>query len=139
RGEKISKSMPATRIDPVKLASALAVGPLGMPLGIDAMRYYLMREVPLGNDGDFTFESLFGRFNAELANDLGNLVNRAMTMISKSAAEHPPRRDDAIYAAGDNPSRQLEDHATETAASVARELEAFAPSRALETLWRFLA
>jgi methionyl-tRNA synthetase len=138
RGEKISKSMPATRIDPVKLANALAVGPLGTPLGIDAMRYYLMREVPLGNDGDFTFESLFGRFNAELANDLGNLVNRAMTMIAKFAPDFPPRRDDAIFQAGENPSWQLEVTAFETANAVARELEAFAPSKALELLWRFV-
>ena len=40
------------------------------------MRYFLLREMPLGNDGDFTYESLFERYNAELANDLGNLVNR---------------------------------------------------------------
>jgi len=140
RGEKISKSMPATRIDPVVLARALGVGPLGQSLGIDAMRYYLLREVPLGNDGDFTFESLFGRFNAELANDLGNLVNRSLTLISKFAAEHPPVRDDQLQgeAAGDNVYRQLEAAAHEASRTVARELEAFAPSRALEQLWRFI-
>jgi methionyl-tRNA synthetase len=64
RGEKISKSMPATRIDPLVLSDALgADSPGGRAIGIDAMRYYLLREAPLGNDGDFTFESLFGRFN----------------------------------------------------------------------------
>jgi len=139
RGEKISKSMPATRIDPLKLAQALAVGPFGLPLGIDAMRYYLMREVPLGNDGDFTFEGLFGRFNADLANDLGNLVNRSLTLIAKFAADHPPVRDDQFHLDGhENPYWQLEVHAFETVRLVAREFDALAPSRALELLWRFI-
>ena len=87
--------MPATRIDPIKLADALGAGsPLGRAIGIDAMRYYLLREMPLGNDGDFTFESLFGRFNAELANDLGNLINRSLTLIAKFVGRHAagPRR-----------------------------------------------
>ncbi len=139
RGEKISKSMPATRIDPVKLSDALAVGPLGRPLGIDAMRYYLLREIPLGNDGDFTFEGLFGRFNADLANDLGNLVNRSLTLISKFAAETPPVRNDTYFTDGtENPYWQLEVHAFETVRHVAREFEALQPSRALEHLWRFI-
>jgi methionyl-tRNA synthetase len=141
KGEKISKSMPATRIDPVKLADALAVGPLGRAtgptgggLGVDAMRYYLMREVPLGLDGDFTFESLFGRFNAELANDLGNLVNRSLTLIGKSAVE--PKRDAAL--AGQGPHAVLDKLAGEVIASAAAEFEAFAPSRALETIWKLV-
>ncbi len=138
RGEKISKSMPATRIDPVTLSDALGVGPLGRPIGIDAMRYYLMREVPLGNDGDFTFESLFGRFNADLANDLGNLVNRSLTLISKFAADHPPAPDQELFAKGENPHWQLEVHAFQAIHAVARELEACAPSKALEQLWKFI-
>ncbi len=138
RGEKISKSMPATRIDPLTLGDALAVGPLGRPIGIDAMRYYLLREVPLGNDGDFTFESLFGRFNAELANDLGNLVNRAMTMVSKFAGEFPPSRDDVQFGAGENPYWAIETQAFAAVNLVAKEFDAGAPSRALEALWRFV-
>src|SRR5205807_1685354 len=77
------------------------------------MRYYLLREMPLGNDGDFTFESLFGRFNAELANDLGNLINRSLTLIAKLSAQAAPARDDALYRAGENPYWQLEVQATE--------------------------
>ena len=134
RGEKISKSMPATRIDPVKLADALGVGPLGRAIGIDAMRYYLMREVPLGLDGDFTFESLFGRFNAELANDLGNLINRCLTLISKSALA--PARDP--YLAEQAPHGTLEKLAGEVIATAAAEFAAFAPSRALETIWKLV-
>ena len=138
RGEKISKSMPATRIDPVKLADALGAGSsLGRAIGIDAMRYYLLREVPLGNDGDFTFESLFGRFNAELANDLGNLVNRSLTLVTKFAAEFPPAPGDAA-AGPDGPHAQLEAQAVEAARTAAELFEAMAPSRALEAIWRFV-
>src|SRR5689334_24814659 len=125
--------MPATRIDPIKLADALGTGsPLGRQIGIDAMRYYLMRDMPLGNDGDFTFESLFGRFNAELANDLGNLVNRALTMITKFGAEFPPARDDSVYGGTENPYWQLEVAATEAAKQAAAQFELISPSRALE-------
>src|SRR5262245_59877355 len=137
RGEKISKSMPATRIDPTALADALGAGsPLGRAIGIDAMRYYLLREVPLGNDGDFTFESLFERFNADLANDLGNLVNRSLTMITKFAGDYPPKRDDALALRG--PHQQLEVNAAQIAGLVTEQFEAMAPSRALEATWRFV-
>ncbi len=134
RGEKISKSMPATRIDPVKLADALAVGPLGRPIGIDAMRYYLMREVPLGLDGDFTFESLFGRFNAELANDLGNLVNRSLSLMAKSPLI--PEREESF---GDVPHHAaLVASARVAIESATAEYENMAPSRALEAVWKLV-
>ncbi|MBA2540933.1 MAG: methionine--tRNA ligase [Deltaproteobacteria bacterium] len=139
RGEKISKSLPATRIDPLTLADALAGSPEKRPIGIDAMRYYLLREVPLGNDGDFTFESLFGRFNADLANDLGNLINRSLTMIAKFAPASPPKRDDQYLAAqSENPYFQIELAAHETCKLAAIQFEAFAPSKALEVIWRFV-
>jgi methionyl-tRNA synthetase len=134
RGEKISKSMPATRIDPVKLADALAVGPLGRSIGIDAMRYYLLREVPLGLDGDFTFESLFGRFNAELANDLGNLVNRSLSLMAKSTLI-PARTEslgDIAHHAG------LVTTARDAIANATAEYENLAPSRALEAVWKLV-
>jgi len=136
RGEKISKSMPATRIDPTALADALGAGsPLGRAIGIDAMRYYLLREVPLGNDGDFTFESLFGRYNAELANDLGNLVNRSFTMLAKFGAAAPPRWDDAHHA---GLCKALDEHAALAARQAEEHLQAFAPNRALEAIWGFV-
>ncbi|MEJ7602636.1 MAG: methionine--tRNA ligase [Kofleriaceae bacterium] len=138
RGKKISKSMPATRIDPIVLADALG-GTSGRGIGVDAMRYYLLREVPLGNDGDFTFESLFGRFNADLANDLGNLINRSLTLIMKFAADHPPVHDERLVSDGtENPYFQLEVHAREAVKHAAAQFEAMAPSRALELVWRFI-
>ena len=136
RGEKISKSMPATRIDPVKLADALGVGPLGRAIGIDAMRYYLLREVPLGLDGDFTFESLFGRFNAELANDLGNLVNRSLTMLNKFLANTQPIRDARIVELPAH--RELESSVAEAIAATTAAYDAIAPSKALEATWKLV-
>ncbi len=136
RGEKISKSMPATRIDPIVLADALAIGPLGRPIGIDAMRYYLLREVPFGNDGDFAFESLFSRFNAELANDLGNLANRSLALITKFAAQVAPARDPQL--AGEGVHAQLRAIAAEAIEGATAAFEAMAPSRALEAIWKLV-
>lgn len=51
--------------------------------GVDSLRYYLAKELPLGNDGIFTYERFFERYNTELANDFGNLVSRTISMINK--------------------------------------------------------
>lgn len=72
-GQKISKSLGNT-IDPVELANKY---------GIDEIRYYLLREIPFGEDGDFSVKRLEERYNAELANGLGNLVSRVLTMCEK--------------------------------------------------------
>ncbi len=140
RGDKISKSIPATRIEPLALSEALGAGStLGRAIGIDAMRYYLLREAPLGNDGDFTFESLFGRFNAELANDLGNLINRSLTLVTKFADQVKPTRDDTLISQNsETPHFQIEIAAAEACRAAAQQFEAIHPSRALEAIWRFI-
>ncbi|MFK8251241.1 methionine--tRNA ligase [Ancylobacter terrae] len=74
RGEKMSKSV-GNVIDPFDLAKAY---------GVDAMRYFLLREIPFGQDGSYTHEAIVARTNADLANDLGNLAQRSLSMIAKN-------------------------------------------------------
>ena len=71
RGEKMSKSV-GNVIDPFALADAY---------GVDPLRYFLLREVPFGQDGNYSHEAIVNRINADLANDLGNLAQRSLTMI----------------------------------------------------------
>jgi len=72
-GEKMSKSK----------GNALQPGELLKDYDADTIRYFLLREVPFGHDGDFSYAALKQRYNSELANDLGNLLNRSLSMLHK--------------------------------------------------------
>ena len=74
RGEKMSKSV-GNVIDPFSLADTY---------GVDQLRYFFMREVPFGQDGNYSHEAIVNRINADLANDLGNLAQRSLSMIAKN-------------------------------------------------------
>jgi methionyl-tRNA synthetase len=74
RGEKMSKSV-GNVIDPFALADAY---------GVDPLRYFFLREVPFGQDGNYSHEAIVNRINADLANDLGNLAQRSLSMIGKA-------------------------------------------------------
>jgi methionyl-tRNA synthetase len=80
---KISKSI-GNVIYPSQIAADLAAASGSMPAHcIDAIRYFLLREVPFGLDGDFSVQALAGRFNADLANDLSNLLNRTLPVLGR--------------------------------------------------------
>jgi methionyl-tRNA synthetase len=73
RGEKMSKSV-GNVVDPIALADIF---------GSDPLRYFLLREVPFGGDGSYSHELIVNRINADLANDLGNLAQRSLTMLAR--------------------------------------------------------
>lgn len=79
-GQKISKSL-GNIIDPLSLVERY---------GLDPVRYFLLREMPFGNDGDFSHKAMIGRMNSELANDLGNLAQRSLSMIAKNCDQKIP-------------------------------------------------
>ena len=74
-GEKISKSL-GNVIDPIELINIY---------GLDQVRYFLMREVPFGNDGDFSKEAMINRINGDLSNNFGNLMQRVLSFIFKNS------------------------------------------------------
>jgi methionyl-tRNA synthetase len=79
-GQKISKST-GNVIDPLALIERY---------GLDPVRYFLMREIPFGNDGDFSHRAMVNRMNGDLANDFGNLAQRVLSMINKNCAAAVP-------------------------------------------------
>ena len=91
RGEKMSKSV-GNVIDPLALAAA--------HYGVDQLRYFFLREVPFGQDGNYSHEAIVNRINADLANDLGNLAQRSLSMIGQEL-RRPPAGSRARFTAAD--------------------------------------
>ena len=118
-GKKMSKSV----------GNVVEPGELAERYGIDVMRYFLMREVPFGLDGDFSKRALIGRINSDLANDLGNLFSRVLSMTKKYFDGTVPE------AAGDS---RLEPKAAEAWDEVAEAVGRIAPHRALAAAWEFI-
>jgi methionyl-tRNA synthetase len=81
RGEKMSKSIGNT-VDPINLADTF---------GVDQLRYFLLREVPFGQDGSYSEEAIINRINTDLANELGNLAQRSLSMVAKNLSGTVPR------------------------------------------------
>ncbi|MDE2291455.1 MAG: methionine--tRNA ligase [Elusimicrobia bacterium] len=117
-GQKMSKSK-GNFVDPREVTREF---------GVDAFRYFLFREMPFGNDGDFSLETLRRRYNAELANDLGNLVSRVTNMVDK-------------YLNGALPGRPTAERivvtrtALDTAPGIAEAMERLAFQDALNRVW----
>jgi methionyl-tRNA synthetase len=120
-GGKMSKSVG-------NVVEALA---LSEKYGNDAFRYFVMREMVFGLDADFSEEAFVGRLNADLANDLGNLVARATTLLAQAPpSENTPPVDAA--------AREVRITADEVQHVVGRQMDEFAFHRALEEIWDFI-
>ena len=124
QGGKMSKSK-GNVVDPVVLCERY---------GVDAIRYFLLREIPFGSDGVFTNEALIHRINSDLANDLGNLVSRTAAMVGKYFGGQLP----ADQAAGDFDD-DLIALATATKAEVEKNMDTLQFSTALTELWKLVS
>jgi len=122
-GEKMSKSL-GNVLDPQELADTY---------GLDSLRYFLLREVPFGNDGTFSRKALVSRLNVELANDLGNLAQRSLSLIARNCAGRLPE-------AGPRTAEDEEMLATAAALlpSVRAQMDRQAFGEALEEIWRVI-
>ncbi len=119
-GEKMSKSR-GNVVDPNAIIDEF---------GVDTFRYFLLREVPFGHDGDFSREALIGRINTDLANDLGNLLNRTLTMIERFAQGTVPEPNEEARV--DN---LLQHQASQLPDLVRDHLAKLEFNRALEWIW----
>jgi methionyl-tRNA synthetase len=123
RGEKMSKSV-GNVIDPNALVDAF---------GVDQVRYFLLREVPFGQDGSYSDEAIIGRINADLANELGNLAQRSLSMVAKNLGGKVP--EPAEFTDSD---RELLDAADALLEQVRAHYDACAMHLALEATWSVL-
>ncbi len=123
-GQKMSKSL-RNVVEPNMLVDKY---------GVDAIRYFLLREVPFGLDGDFSHSALVHRINSDLANDLGNLVSRSTAMLSKYF-------DGTLPEAGalDEVDQALVDKFPVALQTVDKQLEEMAFNKALMTIWELIS
>jgi methionyl-tRNA synthetase len=122
-GQKISKSL-GNVIDPLQLIEEY---------GLDQTRYFLLREVPFGNDGDFSHSAMISRMNRDLANDYGNLVQRVLALVQRNCAGRLPEPGDLTD--GDH---DLLEAAERILDEVRKAMAGQALSRALEAIFELV-
>jgi methionyl-tRNA synthetase len=116
------------------LGNVVRPRPIVHVLGLDALRYYLLRETVFGQDGNFSYDALVQRYNSDLANGLGNLASRTAAMITKDCGGKIPRVNDL------KPQDQvLAQLAQKTISEVLEQYNAFGFSRALEQIWSLIS
>jgi methionyl-tRNA synthetase len=124
RGEKMSKSV-GNVVDPFVLVG---------DYGVDQLRYFLLREVPFGQDGNYSRGGIVQRINADLANDLGNLAQRSLSMLAKNCGGVVPAPGEFTPA-----DRTILSAADATLERVTHAIDDFAIHRALEIIWAVIA
>jgi methionyl-tRNA synthetase len=116
------------------LGNVVRPRPIVHVLGLDALRYYLLRETVFGADGNFSYDALVQRYNSDLANGLGNLASRTAAMITKDCGGKIPRVNDL------KPQDQaLAQHAQKTIGEVLEQYNALGFSKALEQIWSLIS
>ena len=115
------------------IGNVVRPGELVKEYGVDAVRYFLLREMSFGLDASFSTESLVARQNSDLANDLGNLFSRALTMLNKFANGRVP--EPATPEAGD---QELTAAAQRMLADYTAQMERFSFNRALQAVWEVI-
>ena len=129
-GQKISKSK-GNAISPAALASDLASqSGATTDIAIDAIRYFVLREAPFGVDADFSVAALVGRFNSDLANDLGNLLNRTLSMLHRYL--------NGVVPEPTGIANDLKDLAAATHREVESAIDQLQFSKALESIWQLV-
>jgi methionyl-tRNA synthetase len=124
RGEKMSKSL-GNVVDPIGLADRY---------GVDSLRYFFLREIPFGQDGSYSHEAIVARINADLANDLGNLAQRSLSMINKNCGGVVPGK--GTLAENDQEILAMAAAALESARKA---MDDYAPHHALAEIFRVVA
>ena len=105
--------------------------------GSDAVRYFLLREIPFGADGNFSYQAMIQRTNSDLANDFGNLVSRTLALISKNFGNTIPAP--ALQSSFSTLESELQQKVFTTVEAYRRHMDRLEFSKALETIWDLLS